>query len=68
MNASTLFPSDGVAQVMVEIVPFHGGRIAYQSTFWPAQHVHTTGNTTIPCGSQVKVVGRIGLIQLVEPL
>ena len=67
-NASTIFPSNGVAEVMVAIAPFRGGRIAYQSTFWPAQCVDSLYGGSIPCGSQVKVVGRVGLTQLVEPL
>ena len=68
MNASTFFPSNGVAEVMVAIEPFRGGRIAYQSTFWPAQYVNSNYGDTIPRGSRVKVVGRVGLIQLVAPL
>lgn len=67
-NTSTIFPNDGVAEVMVAIAPFRGGRIAFQSTFWPAQYVDSSYNSTIPCGSQVKVVGRVGLVQLVQPL
>ncbi|MEM9218631.1 MAG: NfeD family protein [Cyanobacteria bacterium P01_F01_bin.150] len=68
MNASMLFPSDGVARVMVAIHPYRGGRIAYQSTFWPAQFVDPSDGDPIPCGSQVQVVGRVGLTQLVKPL
>ena len=68
MNASTLFPGNGVAEVMVDLDPYRGGRIAYQSTFWPAQSVDSIGSGSIPRGSQVKVVGRVGLTQLVRPL
>ena len=67
-NASTIFPRERVAEVMVAIAPYRGGRIAYQSTFWPAQCVDSHYADSIPCGSRVKVVGREGLTLLVEPL
>lgn len=68
MNASMFCPSNGVAEVMVAIDPTFGGRIAYQSTFWPAQYVDSSYSDPIPCGTRVKVVKRVGLVQLVKPL
>ena len=68
MNASTFFPNSGMAEVMEAIAPNHGGRIAFQCTFWPARYVDSSYEGTIPCGSSVKVVGREGLTQLVMPL
>ena len=68
MNVSTFFSNDCVAEVMKDIDPRRGGRIFYEATDWPAQYADSTYSDALPIGSQVEVVGRRGITQLVKPL
>ena len=68
MNESTFFSNDCFAEVTVEIDPDRGGRISYEASDWPAQYADSGHCNALPCGSQVEVVGRVGITLLVKPL
>lgn len=57
--------SQQLAIVDETIVPYFGGRVRFQSSWWPALCLH---NITLGPGEVVCVVGRHNITLLVEPM
>lgn len=57
--------SQQLAIVDETIVPYFGGRVRFQSSWWPALCLH---NITLGPGEVVSVVGRDNITLLVEPI
>lgn len=57
--------SEQLAIVDETIVPYFGGRVRFQSSWWPALCAH---NITLGPGEVVYVVGRHNITLLVEPM
>lgn len=62
-DGDDIFNRSQWAFVDTEIKPDVGGRIKYQSSWWPAQEIN---NETVAEGEQVRVLGREGIFQIVE--
>lgn len=62
-DGDDIFNRSQWAFVDTEIKPDVGGRIKYQSSWWPAQEIN---NAAVAEGERVRVLGREGIFQIVE--
>ena len=62
-----IFPQSGRGRVIFPIDSDDGGRIRFQGTDWPAQFYPNSLYSPISIGTTVTVVGRQGIVMLVQP-
>lgn len=63
-----IFPYEGLAEVDAAITATRPGRVHFQATYWPARFVNAQHQQISDRGTLVNVVGRRGLMLLVQPM